>query len=126
MPPGVEDRTETSTLPRLPVATKLRISSRRSSTKSPELSVIWVLRAGPVGSNWSHGAAESVAGQQRINSAALHAAPADRHPRRILFPSPRPSRRCFAPPQDEDKTLVVLRKHLILRSLRSGRLEGRS
>src|SRR5712691_1889749 len=86
MPPGVEDPTETSTRPTLPVATKLRISSRRSSTKSPELSVTWELRAGPVGSNWSQGAADSIAGQQRMNSPAPHAAPADRHPRRISFP----------------------------------------
>ena len=38
----------------------------------------------------------------------------------------RPSRRRFAPPQDEDKFMMALRKSLILRSLRSRRLEGRT
>ncbi len=37
----------------------------------------------------------------------------------------RPSRRRYAPPQDEDKSMMALRKDLILRSPRSGRLEGR-
>src|SRR5437763_15841301 len=41
-------------------------------------------------------------------------------------PVVRPSRRRFAPPQDEVVTsLMALQKFLILRSPRSGRLEGR-
>src|SRR6266852_4674470 len=43
-----------------------------------------------------------------------------------LLSALRPSRRRFAPPQDEDKTLMELRKDLILRSPHSGRLEGRA
>src|SRR5216683_5961023 len=38
----------------------------------------------------------------------------------------RPSRWRFAPPQDDDKFMMALRNFVILRSLRSGRLEGRT
>ncbi len=38
----------------------------------------------------------------------------------------RPSRRRFAPPQDEEALYVELETYLILRSPRSGRLEGRA
>src|SRR5260370_41860143 len=38
----------------------------------------------------------------------------------------RPSRRRFAPPQDERKNMMALRKELIVRSPQRGRLEGRT
>ncbi len=94
MPRGVEETTETATLPRLPVATKLFISSRRLIDEIRGVEGDLALRAGPVGSNWSQGAADSIAGQHNMtgthnmNNPAPYAAPADRHPRRILFPSP--------------------------------------
>src|SRR5438445_238689 len=83
MPPGVEDTTETSTLPRLPVAIKLRISSRRSSTKSFGVSVIWALPAAPVASARKTAAIDLVIGPGQVVRAAtvaIFAAPVDCRP----------------------------------------------
>ena len=85
-PPGRDETTVKSTRPRLSVATKVRSSSRCSSTKSAGPRVIRVVTAGPNGSASSQGAAAQPATGEQSSTVAASAARMRIH-QPCIFPS---------------------------------------